>query len=206
MPTNYILIENEGSKVNNVLKESGEFNTMEEDFFLHTTNAIIDHPDLSITISKFVQDFLTSEVVKTKFGTGSITTEKLKDGIITSSKFAPEATVNKATYAEKTKDGKDLIQQFAEIFLELQMYYKKEEVDKMFNIITKTEEAGDKLQIVINKNNELTIGALADFELVKTGTLPESYTFDNRTFSDNINAMKLFTEEGDILILDDGQA
>ena len=206
MPTNYILVENEGYKVNSILKESGEFNVMEEDYFLHITNTVLDHPDYSVTISKFVQDFLTSDVVASKFGKGSITTEKIKANTITSSKFAPNAIANKAVYAQKTKDGKDLIEQFAEIYLTLKMYYTKEEVDKMFYIIQKTKEAGDNLEIITLQNENLVQNTLEDFEKVKNGVLPESYNFEDRMISDNIDAMKLFTEENDLLILDDGQA
>lgn len=206
MPVNYVIIDNTGTKVNNVLKTDGDFKKMEQEMFTHLMSIPIDHPNGSVTISKFVENFLNKEMVALKFAKGIITSEKMVDNLVTSELFDENATAPKATYAYKSVDGKDLMQQFLELYTLLNFYYTKKEIEGFFEIIKTAENVEDRLIKATENVDTKAITFNNNFNTILSGQLPPDSVIKDSKFIEGIDSMKLFTEEDDILILDDGHA
>ena len=206
MPVNYVIINNTGTTVNDILKTDGDFKQMEQDMFTHLMSIPLDHPNGSVTISKFVENFLNKETVNSKFADGIITPEKMVNNLVTTELFDKNATAPKATYAYKSVDGQDLMQHFLEIYTLLNFYYTKKEVEGFFEIIKTAENTKARLEEATANVDTKAIAFNNNFNTILKGELPPDSVIKDVKFIDGIDSMKLFTEEDDILILDDGHA
>ena len=183
MPTqNTLKINNLGEDINDILKEQGEFEQLQTKFNNHLSANPIDHPD------------------------GSITAEKIADGAITTSKLAkdPNLTVPYATHAINTPDGKSIVTQFADIYEKLTEYYTKDEIDAYVASLQtaftqlNTAIADAEAKIVVVEDTMENIETHMDE--VMAIAIPDN-SLGNEKITD-LNATKLFTKNGDILILD----
>ena len=203
MPTqNTLKINNLGEDINDILKEQGEFEQLQTKFNNHLSANPIDHPDGSITAEKIAD----GAIVASKIPKGSITTEKIADGAITTSKLAkdPNLTVPYATHAINTPDGKSIVTQFADIYEKLTEYYTKDEIDAYVASLQtaftqlNTAIADAEAKIVVVEDTMENIETHMDE--VMAIAIPDN-SLGNEKITD-LNATKLFTKNGDILILD----
>ena len=157
-----LMIENLGEEINDVLKVDGQFEQLSQKFQEHLTKVPIDHPDESITAAKLADGC----IVASKIPNNSITTDKIADGSVTTEKLSSstDLTIPNAIYAEKTKDGKDLIQQFADVYAKLKEYYTKEEisqiVDSLQGVFTNLSNLIATSEISVSNTNEAILKML----------------------------------------------
>ena len=199
---NTLKIDNLGEDINDILKEQGEFEQLQTKFNNHLSANPIDHPDGSITAEKLAD----GAIVASKIPDGSITTKKIANGAITTEKLAkdPNLTIPYATHAINTVDGKNIVNQFAEIYNKLLDYYTKDEIDAYVESLqtafaqlnTAIAEADEKIVVV----EETMENIETHMDEVMAIAIPDN-SLGNEKITD-LNATKLFTKSGDILILD----